>query len=121
MSDKTDESIEQLRSMARNCDSYSPDTCSTIVEGIGFIAARHHLNKAADRIAALEAENARLRADADRLDFIERTFSGMSDTERYLPRRMLWGKGANGRTLREACDKYMAREAEIDAARGEVG
>lgn len=47
--------------------------------------------------------------DAERLDFIERNFSGMTNCERYLPVRMIWGKGCNGRTLREACDKYMAR------------
>jgi hypothetical protein len=51
------------------------------------------------------------REDGERLDFIERTFSGMTNRERYLPVQMIWGKGANGRTLREACDKYMAREA----------
>ena len=49
--------------------------------------------------------------DTARLDFIERTFSGMTNRERYLPVQMVWGKGANGRSLREACDKYMAREA----------
>lgn len=50
-------------------------------------------------------------ADTARLDYIERTFSGMTNRERYLPVRMIWGTGANGRTLREACDKYMARDA----------
>ena len=49
--------------------------------------------------------------DTARLDYIERTFSGMTNRERYLPVQMIWGKGANGRTLREACDKYMARDA----------
>lgn len=52
-----------------------------------------------------------LRADAMRLDYIERTFSGMTNRERYLPVEMIWGKGCNGRTLREACDKYMKRDA----------
>lgn len=55
-----------------------------------------------------------LEADAERLDYIERTFAGCTTQDRYLPIRMIWGKGCNGRTLREACDKYMAR----DAARG---
>lgn len=55
--------------------------------------------------------------DTARLDFIERTFTGMSNSERYLPRMMGWGKGYNGRTLRQACDKYMAREKELDARR----
>lgn len=49
--------------------------------------------------------------DTKRLDYIERTFSGMTNRERYLPVQMIWGKGCNGRTLREACDKYMARDA----------
>lgn len=52
----------------------------------------------------------RAERDAARLDYIERTFSGMTDQERYLPIRMIWGKGRNGRTLREACDKYMKRD-----------
>ena len=49
--------------------------------------------------------------DTERLDWIERTFRGMSNGERYLPLVMGWGKGANGRTLREAIDKYMRKEA----------
>jgi hypothetical protein len=67
--------------------------------------------------AALLAELDALRADAARLDYIERTFSGMTNRERYLPVQMIWGKGCNGRTLREACDKYMARAA-ISAMEG---
>lgn len=59
--------------------------------------------------------------DTARLDFIERTFSGMTNRERYLPVQMIWGKGANGRTLREACDKYRKRDAAIDQARGKGG
>jgi hypothetical protein len=53
----------------------------------------------------------RVETDSARLDYIERTFSGMTNRERYLPVQMIWGKGCNGRTLREACDKYMARDA----------
>jgi hypothetical protein len=52
--------------------------------------------------------------DAGRLDYIERTFSGMTNRERYLPVTMIWGKGCNGRTLREACDKYMKRDAALN-------
>jgi len=59
----------------------------------------------------LEAYLRELRADAERLDYIERTYSGVTNRERYLPVQMIWGKGCNGRTLREACDKYMARTA----------
>ena len=68
-------------------------------------------------IERLREEVASLEADAARLDYIERTFSGMTNRERYLPVRMIWGNAANGRTLREACDKYMRR----DAARGSDG
>lgn len=56
--------------------------------------------------------------DSARLDYIERTFSGMTNRERYLPIVMIWGKGANGRTLREACDKYMAKDAARAGDRG---
>jgi len=31
---------------------------------------------------------------------------------------MIWGKGANGRTLREACDKYRAKDAARAGERG---
>lgn len=57
------------------------------------------------------------KRDAERLDYIERKFSGMTNRERYLPVEMIWGKGCNGRTLREACDKYMDRDAAIAAQR----
>lgn len=56
------------------------------------------------------AEIAGALRDAERMDYIERTFTGMSNGERYLPLVMGWGKSRNGRTLREACDKYMAKE-----------
>ena len=59
----------------------------------------------------LQARIAELEADAERLNYIERTFAGCTTQDRYLPIRMVWGKGCNGRTLREACDKYMARDA----------
>ena len=51
--------------------------------------------------------------DSARLDFIERTFRGMSNGERYLPLVMGWGKSRNGRTLREAIDKYMEKEGPL--------
>lgn len=65
--------------------------------------------------AIWEAAIAGLRRDAERLDFIERTFSAVTTQERYLPLQMIWGNGANGRTLRQAADKYMAQH---DAAPG---
>lgn len=62
-------------------------------------------------LTASRAEVERLRKDAERLNFIERTFSAVTTQERYLPLQMIWGKGANGRTLRQAADKYMAQSA----------
>jgi hypothetical protein len=70
----------------------------------------HDCKTAESQLAAQRERDGR---DSERLDYIERTFSGMTNRERYLPVQMIWGKGANGRTLREACDKYMARDAAI--------
>ena len=67
------------------------------------------------QLAEAQAERDRAVKDSKRLDYIERKFSGMTNRERYLPVQMVWGKGCNGRTLREACDKYMTRR---DAAIG---
>jgi hypothetical protein len=64
----------------------------------------------AEHALATPSESASVGEDSARLDFIERTFSGMTNRERYLPVKMIWGKGAMGRTLREACDKYMKKE-----------
>lgn len=74
-----------------------------------------YYDEAIAEIERLQAEIDRLSADAARLNYIERTFSGMTNRERYLPVAMIWGKGCNGRTLREACDKYMARDAKLAA------
>jgi hypothetical protein len=68
------------------------------------------LNSHSDELRALAG--AEVGGDTARLDYIERTFSGITNRERYLPVQMIWGKGAMGRTLREACDKYMKRDAE---------
>lgn len=86
----------------------------TVEQAFACLSAGHSTLEA---LATLRAELDGLRADAERLDYIERTFSGMTNRERYLPVQMIWGKGSNGRTLREACDKYMA----LDAARQEKG
>lgn len=69
-------------------------------------------------IAGAESVRDRSAEDSARLDYIERTFSGVTNRERYLPVTMIWGKGANGRTLREACDKYMAKDAARAGERG---
>lgn len=73
-------------------------------------AASQQCARFADR---LDAAWPGMVADSARLDYIERTFSGMTNRERYLPVQMIWGKGCNGRTLREACDKYMKRDAAL--------
>jgi len=80
-----------------------------------FNAERLARDKAFERERAetAEAALAEARRDAERLDYIERTFSGMTNRERYLPVQMIWSKGSNGRTLREACDKYMKRDAAL--------
>lgn len=76
--------------------------------------------KAALDAVALSCEKEReadaLRVDAERLNYIERTFSGMTNRERYLPVTMIWGAVAMGRTLRQAVDKYMDRESETGAS-----
>ena len=76
--------------------------------------------KAALDAVALSCEKEREaeapRMDAERLNYIERTFSGMTNRERYLPVTMIWGAGAMGRTLRQAVDKYMDRESETGAS-----
>lgn len=85
-------------------DGYQ-ENCEAIAAAVNFL--RTH-----------SAEIAGALRDAERLDYIERTFSGMTNRERYLPVQMIWGKGANGRTLREACDKYMQRESAMQQGGG---
>lgn len=45
--------VERLRDCAKGCDTYSPDQCATLIDGIGHIAMRHLLREAA---TALEAQ-----------------------------------------------------------------
>lgn len=79
----------------------------------GWVACYRQRLSAAPAAPASEG----VHPDTARLDYIERSFSAVTTQERYMPLRMIWGKGCNGRTLREACDKYMARAA---AKPGEV-
>lgn len=95
---------------ARQCESPAGDICEYLHKSI-----LAHLDNAAPPVAQERGQ----ADDTARLDYIERTFSGMTSRERYLPVQMIWGKGANGRTLREACDKYMARDR-LAAASAEV-
>lgn len=82
------------------CDVFASSDARLIMESLNFL-----------RSAAFEE----MVRDAGRLDYIERTFSGMTNRERYLPVQMIWGGGCNGRTLREACDKYMKRDTAMSA------
>ena len=50
----------------------------------------------------------KLKADKARLDFIEANFTGLSDSERYLPFRLYWGD--KSKTLRELIDAKMKGE-----------
>ena len=61
----------------------------------------------------LQAEINRLRAeleqrekDADRLDWLDKYCTRVSDSERYLPRHVYWGGGSH-RDVRNAIDKAM--------------
>ncbi len=99
-----------------------PGGCMTISD---YIAEMEKDPEEKARLDAVRQRNRRMLADysssvtdSDRLDYIERTFSGMTNLERYLPVQMHWGKSANGRTLREACDKYMRRDAAQGDGRG---
>ncbi|MUV13527.1 hypothetical protein [Noviluteimonas gilva] len=91
----------ELAALRQRCEKFERD----------YGAATIRLGQLADQRNAAIARAEQAERDALRLDYIERTFSGMTNRERYLPVQMIWGKGSNGRTLREACDKYMAREA----------
>jgi uncharacterized membrane protein len=101
-----------LAELTKERDRLAQLTCQCVHN-----AGRAHAANA--RAEAAEARVAELAKDARRLDYIEHTFSGMTNRERYLPVQMIWGKGCNGRTLRDACDKYMKRDAAIDALAGQ--
>ncbi len=103
------------------------DPCAAVECGQCYGSGPKHVAIMDDaRPAAIAAWNRRTHSaeiagalrDAERMDYIERTFSGMTNRERYLPVQMIWGKGANGRTLREACDKYMQRESAMQQGGG---
>ena len=98
----TPESAARARDMHPDYRSAACDDVARMVDS--------EMAMRAERDAA-RADAERLRQDAERLDHIERTFSGMTNRERYLPVTMGWGKPCMGRTLREACDKYMKRDA----------
>jgi hypothetical protein len=70
---------------------------------IGFEGA---YNTAIGEISRLRAEIERLRLDKLRLDWLEKTCSGASDSGRYLPFRIYRGGGSHG-DIRRAIDEAM--------------
>lgn len=54
---------------------------------------------------------AKMREDCGRLNYIE-TYLELTNRDGCFPMALTWNKG---RTLREACDKYMARDAKLAA------
>lgn len=57
------------------------------------------------------AEIERLLADSARLDWLDRHCTRVADSERYLPRSVYWGEGAN-RDVRGAIDAAMNTSTE---------
>lgn len=92
------------RAVEYELGSAMPNPCSPQWVFDAIMRRARELDASGDAPRAAEA------GDTERLDWIERTYSGMTNRERYLPVVMIWGKAANGRTLREAIDKYMAKE-----------
>lgn len=91
-------------------DGYSQqevDNAAAIAAAVNFL--REHGPALLAVVEDHSPDAGEMGEDSARLDYIERTFSGMTNLERYLPVTMIWGTGANGRTLREAIDKYMKR------------
>ena len=93
------------------CDN--PD-CMADVHGDTLEQAIAAWNRRVDaRITALEAENARLRKDSDRLDWVSENGQGVRARRCGQRNLILWQPGIGGypQNIREA----------IDAARGEAG
>lgn len=90
-----------------NLPEKAHDTCVAQIAEALFGQPGMSLMEMANRRGEIEE----LRRDSERLTFIESQFAAVTTQERYLPLQMIWGKGANGRTLREAADKYMQRHA----------
>lgn len=94
-----------------DCSAVADSVYREFVEDERREKAQQHMEELQEEIARLRAEVEGLRKDTERLNYIEKTFSGMTNRERYMPVTMIWGAGAMGRTLRQAVDKYMDREA----------
>lgn len=45
---------DELELCAKSCEVYSPDQCATLIDGIGWLAMRHKLRRAAHLLRALE-------------------------------------------------------------------
>ena len=71
------------------------------------IASGNHDERVRAYVEALQRENAALRADKERLDWLGEKCHGASNSERYLPRRVYWKQT----TIRAAIDAARAKEA----------
>ena len=58
-------------------------------------------------IRALKVENAALLADKQRLDWLDKNCTRVSDSERYLPKHVYWGGGSH-KNVRSAIDAAMS-------------
>jgi hypothetical protein len=106
-----------LVGLADKLDVIAQNIARANINGFG-----NQVTQVADELRALAGAEVGGITDTARLDYIEHRFSGMTNRERYLPVQMIWGKGAMGRTLREACDKYMESETPPPGSgRGGVG
>jgi hypothetical protein len=70
---------------------------------------RANPDEAAHRIRQLERENAALRQDTERLDWLDVNCTRVADSERYLPTTVYWGKGTH-QDIRAAIDAARAKE-----------
>jgi len=62
-------------------------------------------------IESLRSKLAEAEKDVARIDFMGSKFTGVSDSERYLPFRLYWGRGQN-KTIREVLDAAIAKQKE---------
>lgn len=91
---------DALRVLAREIQSEDGVANVAIAEGADRIS------ELGNEVERLERENAALRADKERLDWLGEKCHGASNSERYLPRRVYWKQT----TIRAAIDAARAKE-----------
>lgn len=102
--------------MRRNCQTFmddkptqsdTPETDAVLkkVAGCAFQTPdmRDHARKLERERDRLRAEVAELRKDKERLDWLDKNCTRVSDSERYMPRSVYWGGGTH-RDIRAAID-----------------